>query len=114
VTEFWRRQRQLATGPAQLRADGEFALWRAGTARVIDGLLSTDRLTSAGSDFVQGMLDTADTWAAEPVSARARAFATHASRSHLAQWELDHGPVRPDLPVVRSAAGRSRPRAVPR
>ena len=41
VTEFWRRQRQLATGAAELRADGEFALWRAGTARVIDTLLSS-------------------------------------------------------------------------
>jgi uncharacterized protein len=93
VTEFWRRQRQLEAGQAQRRADGEFALWRAGTARVIDALLSTDRLTPAGSDFVQGMLDTADTWGAEAVSAQARAFAAHAARSHLARWELDHGPV---------------------
>jgi uncharacterized protein len=93
VTEFWRRQRQLATGAARLRADGEFALWRAGAARVIDALLSSDRLTPAGTVFVQGMLDTADSWTAEPVSAQARAFAAHAARSHLAQWELDHGPV---------------------
>jgi uncharacterized protein len=93
VTEFWRRQRQLVTGAAALRADGEFALWRAGTARVIDALLSSDRLTPDGADFVQAMLDTASSWAAEPVSAQARAFATDAARSHLAQWELDHGPV---------------------
>lgn len=92
VTEFWRRQRQLATGAAQLRADGEFARWRAGTARVIDTLLSSDRLTSAGTGFVLGMLDTASTWAAESVSAQARAFARRASRSHLARWELDNGP----------------------
>jgi len=93
VTEFWRRQRQLATGAAQLRADGEFALWRAGTARVVDALLASDRLTPAGTDFVQGMLGTVSAWAAEPVSAQARAFAADAARSHLAQWELDHGPV---------------------
>jgi uncharacterized protein len=93
VTEFWRRQRQLATGAARLRADGEFALWRAGTARVVDALLSGDRLTPAGTVFVEGMLDTADGWTAEPVSAQARAFAADAARSHLAQWELDHGPV---------------------
>ena len=43
VTGFWRTQRRLADGPAQLRADGEFALWRAGTARVIDTLLSSQR-----------------------------------------------------------------------
>jgi uncharacterized protein len=93
VTEFWRRQRQLATGAARLRADGEFALWRAGTARVIDALLSSDRLTPAGTVFAQGMLGTAESWTAEPVSAQARAFAAHAARSHLARWELDHGPV---------------------
>jgi uncharacterized protein len=93
VTEFWRRQRQLATGAAQLQADGEFALWRAGTARVIDVLLSGDGLTPAGTDFVEGMLGTASVWEAESVSAQARAFATDAARSHLARWELDHGPV---------------------
>jgi hypothetical protein len=83
----------LATGAAQLRADGEFALWRAGTARVVDALLASDRLTPAGTDFVQGMLGTASAWAAEPVSVQARAFAIDAARSHLARWELDHGPV---------------------
>jgi uncharacterized protein len=93
VTEFWRRQRQLATGEAQLRADGEFARWRTGTARVIDTLMSSDRLTSAGTDFVERMRETASSWEAEPVSTQARAFARHASRNHLAQWELDNGPV---------------------
>jgi uncharacterized protein len=93
VTEFWRRQRQLATGAAQQRADGEFALWRVGTARVIDALLSSDRLTPAGTDFVQGMLGTASGWAAEPVSVQARAFGADTASSHLAQWGLDHGPV---------------------
>lgn len=92
VTEFWRRERELATGAAQLRADGEFALWRIGTARVIDTLLSTDRLTPDGTDFVGHMRETASEWGAEPVSRQARTFALSASRRHIARWELDNGP----------------------
>jgi HEXXH motif-containing protein len=93
VTEFWRRQRQLATGSAQLRADGEFALWRAGTTRVIDTLLSSNRLTPEGTHFVQRMSETAGDWGSEPVSSEAREFALRESEAHLARWELDNGPV---------------------
>lgn len=92
VTEFWRRRRQLTTGTAQSRAEGEFARWQAGTTRAIETLLSSDRLTAVGTDFVQRMAVTADSWPSEPVSARARAFALRESRSHLARWELCHGP----------------------
>jgi uncharacterized protein len=93
VTEFWRTQRQLATGDDQLRAAGEFALWRAGTARVIDSMLSSERLTADGADFVQRMSEAVSAWASEPVSAEARAIAVRESRRHLARWELDNGPV---------------------
>ena len=93
VTEFWRRQRQLATGAAQLRADGEFALWRAGTVRVIDTLLSSNRLTTIGRDFVQRMSEAASAWADESVSAQAQAGALRESRRHLARWEMANGPV---------------------
>jgi uncharacterized protein len=93
VTEFWRRQRQLTVGPAQARADGEFARWRTGTIRVIDTLLSTDRLTPAGTRFVGRMRETTRDWAAEPVSPQAREFALAASREHLSRWERDNGPV---------------------
>jgi HEXXH motif-containing protein len=92
VTGFWRTERQVARGPAQLRADGEFALWRAGTARVIDTLLSSRRLTAAGLDFVQRMSETVAAWRSEPVSAQARTFARRESRRHLARWELVNGP----------------------
>jgi uncharacterized protein len=95
VTEFWRRQRQLAVGPAQLRADGQFALWRAGTTQVIDTLLSSDQLTTVGTDFVRRMSETAGSWTSEPVSAQAQTFALREARSHLARWELRHGPVPP-------------------
>ena len=93
VTRFWRTQRRLADGPAQLHADSKFALWRAGTARVIDTLLASSRLTAAGLDFVQGMSTTVAAWRAEPVSAQARTVALRESRHHLDRWELNNGPV---------------------
>jgi uncharacterized protein len=93
VTEFWRRRGQSASGAAQVRAEGEFALWREGTTRVIDTLLSSDRLTVDGTDFVRHMSQTASSWMNGSVSARARAFALSEAESHLARWELHHGPV---------------------
>jgi uncharacterized protein len=93
VTEFWRRRRQLAAGQAELRADGEFALWRAGTTRVIRTLLSSNGLTATGTDFVQRMSQTASSWTSEPVSPRAQAFARSEAENHLAHWERRHGPV---------------------
>jgi HEXXH motif-containing protein len=93
VTEFWRRQRQLAAGPAQLRAESEFSLWRSGTARVVDTLLSSGGLTRAGTAFVQRMSQTASAWVGEPVSAAARTMALRESRRHRDRWEQDNGPV---------------------
>jgi len=93
VTEFWRRRREVATGAAQSRADGQFALWRAATSRVIDTLLASGGLTAAGTDFVRRMAQTADGWTRESVSAQARAFARDEAEGHLARWERNHGPV---------------------
>jgi uncharacterized protein len=93
LTEFWRRRRRQAAGAARLRADGEFALWRAGTRRAIETLLSSNRLTTAGADFVQGMSQTASSWMSETVSAQARAFARREAGTHLARWQQRHGPV---------------------
>lgn len=93
VTEFWRRRRELASGATQARAEGEFALWRAGTIRVISTLLASGRLTVDGAHFVRNMSETASSWMSEPVSAQARAFARNEAESHLARWESCHGPV---------------------
>jgi uncharacterized protein len=93
VTGFWRTQRWLANGPARLRADSEFALWQTGTARVIDTLLSSRRLTTVGLDFVQNMSKTVTAWRGEPVSAEARTIALRKSRRHLTRWERANGPV---------------------
>jgi uncharacterized protein len=93
VTEFWRRQRQLTVGAAQSRADGQFALWRGGTTRVIDVLLASGQLTRAGKDFVRCMSDTVGSWMSERVSAQAQEFAKGEAETHLARWEARHGPV---------------------
>jgi HEXXH motif-containing protein len=93
VTEFWRRRRQLAAGRSQLRADGEFALWRAGTTRAIRTLLASNGLTTEGTDFVQRMSQTASSWMSEPVSPQAQAFARGEAENHLARWVQRHGPV---------------------
>lgn len=93
VTEFWRRQRALSTGTAQLKADSEFARWRTGTVGAIDALLSSGRLKPIGMEFVQRMSETSSRWAAESVPARARAIARHRERRHLARWERHYGPV---------------------
>ena len=101
VTEFWRRQRQLAAGAARLKAESEFALWRAGTARVMDTLLSSGGLTWAGTAFVRRMSETASAWAGEPVSTAAKATALRESRRHLDRWELEERPG----PVLIGAGG---------
>jgi uncharacterized protein len=93
VTDFWRRRRQSAADVARARADSEFTLWRAGTTRAIDTLLSSSRLTTAGADFVRSMSETASSWMNDQVSARARAIARRQAEGHLARWELRYGPV---------------------
>jgi HEXXH motif-containing protein len=92
VTGYWRAQRACAPDDVQLRADSEFARWRAGTARVIGTLLSTGQLTSEGRKFVEGMSETISAWGREPVPGEARATALEKSQRHLARWELDNGP----------------------
>jgi HEXXH motif-containing protein len=93
ITRFWRAQRRLTSGETQARADSEFALWREGTARAVAALLSSGRLTSAGTDFVRGMSATIGPWLEEPVSAAARATAAADAQAHLARWERNNGPV---------------------
>lgn len=91
VAAFWRRQRQLAEGDALLRADTEFARWRAASARVADTLFSSDRLTSTGQKFVRRMQFTLSQWQGEPVLPAAQAIAQRVADLHQARWELDNG-----------------------
>jgi uncharacterized protein len=93
VSGFWRRQRRLAEGSLLLRAETEFARWRAAAAGVVRTLRSSGRLTPAGLDFVQGMARTLDAWQAEPVGAEALALAHREAEVHLARWQSDNGPL---------------------
>ena len=96
VSGFWRRQRQAAENALRLRADTEFARWRTAAMGVVRTLRSSGRLTPAGLGFVQGMAQTLDAWQDEPVAADALALARREAEQHLAQWQLDNGP----LPAV--------------
>ena len=91
VSAFWRRQRQDAEGDARLRADTEFARWRAAAARVADTLWASDRLTPDGRDFVRHMRQTLSRWQDEPVLPEAGILAGDAAGLHEARWALDNG-----------------------
>jgi HEXXH motif-containing protein len=99
VSGFWRRQRQLADDTIRLRADTEFARWRAAAAHVVETLRSSGRLTPAGLEFIQGMSQTLDAWQDEPISAEARTVARLEADMHLARWQSENGPLRPDNPA---------------
>ena len=94
VTSFWQISGALAHGPDRLRADGEFALWRAGTAHVIETLLSSQRAHRGWPGFRSAHVEDGHRLAKRARIGRARAFARRESTRHLARWELDNGPVR--------------------
>ena len=94
VGRFWRRQRQVADGAVGFRAHAEFARWRAAAAQVGETLMSSGRLTSAGLEFVRGMVRTLGSWRDEPVPAEAQEHADREADLHLARWRRDNGPSR--------------------
>lgn len=93
VSGFWRRQRQITGGAIRLRANAEFARWRAAVTLVIETLRTSGRLTPAGMDFVKGMECTLGRWQDEPVPAAAAALARREAELHLARWQSDNGPI---------------------
>jgi uncharacterized protein len=93
VSRFWRRQRHLDNGAAELRAHAEFARWRAAAAMVVETLQSTDRLTPAGLEFVQGMAGTLRRWQDESVPEDAQVLARLEADEHLARWQSSNGPL---------------------
>jgi HEXXH motif-containing protein len=91
ISGFWRRQRRLPGN--QLRADVEYVRWRSATALAVETLLSSERLTRMGREFVSAMARTLGAWQDEPVSAGAMTLARRDAESHLARWQSAHGPV---------------------
>jgi len=91
VSGFWGRQR-LVAGSGQ-RADVMYARWRAADAFAIETLRSTARLTSAGTEFVNGMAHTLADLLADPVAAEAEAEARRVAQDHLARWQSANGSI---------------------
>jgi HEXXH motif-containing protein len=93
VSGFWRRQRLCENGAARIRADAEYARWRAATVLATNTLGSSSGLTRCGREFVEGMARTLKAWAAEPIPARARTLAQQEAERHRRRWESVNGPV---------------------
>jgi HEXXH motif-containing protein len=93
VSGFWRQQRHLETGTAAVRANAEFARWRAAAAGVVETLRASGHLTPAGRDFVHGMAQTLWAWQDEWVPEEARALARWEAGQHLARWQSKNGPI---------------------
>jgi uncharacterized protein len=91
VSGFWRRQRHLESGAAGLRASAEFARWRSAAVQVAATLLASGQLTPAGTDFVQGMAHTLESWQDDPVSEEALTLARREAEEHLATWQAANG-----------------------
>jgi HEXXH motif-containing protein len=86
VTGFWRRQ-LMTGGPRELHAQVEFARWRAAAHAATRKLLDSDRLTPAGTAFVEGMAELLEQWCAEPVPDEARRLARQLAEEHRTRWE---------------------------
>ena len=93
VTSFWRDQRGSGDDEIQLRAHTEFARWRAATTETVRTILASGQLTANGLRFARGMARRLQEWDTEQVPSEARAKALRAAQTHLARWQLAHGPV---------------------
>jgi uncharacterized protein len=93
VCAFWRRERELAMAAAWTRADEQYALWREGITGGIETLISSNRLTAAGLDFVEGMERTVSSWRNDPVPRAARDLARDEAHRHMVRWERKNGPL---------------------
>jgi uncharacterized protein len=93
VSGFWRRQRLQEDGAARLRADSEYARWRAATALAAGALSSSGNLTPDGLEFVRGMTRTLEPWLADPVPEQARVLARQQADLHRRRWESANGPI---------------------
>jgi uncharacterized protein len=87
VSAFWRRQRQVDSGPAGIRAHAEFARWRTATAGALETLLVSGALTPAGEDFVRTMQRAVRPWLNDPVPEEAEALARIEDKQHRTHWQ---------------------------
>ncbi|MFC5835808.1 HEXXH motif domain-containing protein [Nonomuraea insulae] len=93
IAGFWRRQRAHESGAPALRADTDFARWRAAAGQTARVIAASGLLTPAGEQFVAATSRTLDDWSREPVSADAQAAADEANQDHLSRWRLRNGEI---------------------
>jgi HEXXH motif-containing protein len=95
VAGFWRRQRGHEYGERAFHAHVEFARWLEAVRIGLVQLRAEQSLPPLGARFVQGMCDTVDAWAREPVPEAARRAANRALDESHAAWARTNGPLPP-------------------
>ncbi|MEV6479310.1 HEXXH motif domain-containing protein [Streptomyces sp. NPDC051576] len=98
VARFWRAHRRKSEGSGSLLADFEFALCRDQVWSVLTGLRRHHRLTAAGRQLVDLVIEHCDAWRAEEVSRTGMRLARDAIVDHSARWRAHH--LRPDVRAV--------------
>lgn len=88
ITQFWRRQRYVETGPDSDRAHFEFARWREVTWRTTRVLEDSGHLTAPGRRLVAGMRATLERWMHDPVPSVPHRTARIAGLDHWVMWRL--------------------------
>jgi HEXXH motif-containing protein len=102
VADFWRVQRHVATGPARLIAEVEFARWLGQTTGAAVRLEGHGSLTEAGQHFLSQIVMRLNGWLGEPVSSEARELADITAEDHLICWRLRN--LAPDPEAVAGIA----------
>ncbi|MEV0660046.1 HEXXH motif domain-containing protein [Actinomadura luteofluorescens] len=85
IAGFWREERRVLDGAISVRAHTEFARWRTATARTLQTMSESKRLTECGELFVAEMARRLRAWCDEPVPEQALTRAKAAAERHRAQ-----------------------------
>jgi HEXXH motif-containing protein len=104
VTDFWRVQRQVLTGPQARLAEAEFVRWRDRVWRTFRELEDSDRFTPTGRRFLAGLRGRQQSWRDEPASAGAVELAREAAEDHWIGWRLRNRQPDPDTVALLAAA----------
>ena len=114
IVRFWQSQRQVETDPDHiLRANVQFARWRAAVEGSVDTLLQTGCLTPDGVRFTSLLRDQDIAHADEPVPAPAQAIAREVALDHQLTWQIRHAAADP-VAVAKLAEAYRRGEPFPR
>jgi uncharacterized protein len=105
VTDYWRVQRHLESGPAARAAEVEFAYWLEQTRRAAGTVVGSGTLTPHGERFLRHLTGTLEAWRYEAVSAGSTSGARDLVLAGTVRWRLAN--LRPAAAEVdRVAAAR--------